>query len=170
MQVSQKIAPCLWFDRNAEEAANFYVSVFKNSRIIRETRYPQAGQETHKQPAGSTMTVEFELDGQIFTALNGGPEFKFSEAISFQVLCKNQAEIDHYWNKLAQGGDPKAQVCGWVKDKFGLSWQVVPAALPEMLKDHNSPKAQRVMEALLKMKKINVNDLERAASGEFVHK
>ena len=170
MQVSQRIAPCLWFDRHAEEAANFYVSVFKNSRIVRVSRYPQAGQEIHKQPAGSTMTVEFELDGQLFTALNGGPDFKFNEAISFQVDCKDQAEIDHYWNKLSQGGDPKAQQCGWLKDKFGLSWQVVPAALPEMLKDHTSGKAQRVMEALLTMKKIDVKELERAAAGEVVNR
>jgi predicted 3-demethylubiquinone-9 3-methyltransferase (glyoxalase superfamily) len=170
MQVNQRIAPCLWFDRQAEEAANLYVSVFANSRILRVSRYTEAGKEVHKQSPGSVMTVEFELDGQLFTALNGGPDFKFNEAVSFQVLCRNQEEIDHYWNKLSSGGDAKAQQCGWLKDKYGLSWQVIPAALPEMLKDHTSGKAQRVMEALLRMKKIDVNELERAAAREVVHK
>ena len=170
MQVSQKISPCLWFDRQAEEAANFYVSVFKNSRLGRVSRYPEAGKEIHKQTAGSVMTVEFELDGQPFTALNGGPDFKFTEAVSFQVLCRNQEEVDHFWNKLSPGGDPNAQQCGWLKDKYGLSWQVIPAVLPEMLKDHTSGKAQRVMDAMLGMKKIDVKELERAAAGEVVHK
>ena len=127
MQSTQKIAPCLWFDSQAEEAANFYVSVFKNSKITSVAKYTKAGQETHKKRPGSVMTVEFELDGQPFTALNGGPDFKFNEAVSLQVPCRNQDEIDHYWNKLSKGGDPKAQQCGWLKDKYGLSWQVVPS-------------------------------------------
>ena len=168
MHISQRIGPCLWFDHQAEEAAAFYVSVFKNSKIVSVARYPKAGQEIHKQPAGSVMTVEFELDGQPFTALNGGPDFKFNEAISLQVSCKNQEEIDHYWNKLSQGGDAKAQQCGWLKDKYGLSWQVVPAIMPELFKDHESPEAQRAMEALLRMKKIDVKELERAAAGDRV--
>jgi predicted 3-demethylubiquinone-9 3-methyltransferase (glyoxalase superfamily) len=168
MHISQRIAPCLWFDNQAEEAATFYTSVFKNSKIITVARYPKAGQEVHKRPAGSVMTVAFELDGQPFTALNGGPAFKFNEAISLQVNCSNQDELDHYWNKLSVGGDPKSQQCGWLKDKYGLSWQIVPTVLPEMLKDHQSPKAQRVMEALLRMKKLDIRELERAAAGEKV--
>jgi len=163
-----RIAPCLWFDNQAEEAAKFYVAAFKNSKIVRVARYPKAGQEIHKRPEGSVMTVEFELDGQPFTALNGGPEFKFSEAVSLQVICKNQAEIDHHWSHLSKGGDPKAQQCGWLKDKFGLSWQVIPAVLPDMLKDHESSKAQRAMEALLRMKKIDISELERAVAGDRV--
>ncbi|HJR59915.1 MAG TPA: VOC family protein [Vicinamibacterales bacterium] len=168
MHVSHRIAPCLWFDTRAEEAAAFYVSVFKNSKIVRVARYPKAGQEVHKRPEGSVMTVEFELDGQPFTALNGGPEFKFNEAVSLQVICKNQEEIDHYWNKLSKDGDPGAQQCGWLKDKYGLSWQVIPAALLDLLKDHESTKAQRAMEALLRMKKIDITELERAAAGDRV--
>ena len=168
MNISQRIAPCLWFDNRAEEAANFYVSVFKNSKIVKVARYPKAGQEVHKHSAGSVMTVEFELDGQRFTALNGGPEFKFNEAISLQVNCANQQEIDYHWNKLSEGGDPRAQQCGWLKDKYGLSWQVVPTVISELFKDHESGKAQRAMEALLKMKKIDVKELERAATGDKV--
>src|SRR5262245_41522326 len=141
------IAPCLWFDTQAEEAARFYTGVFQNSRIKATTRYSDAGFEVHHRPAGSVLTVEFELDGQPFTALNGGPEFKFSEAISFQVYCNDQDEIDYYWEKLGTGGDPKAQQCGWLKDKFGMSWQVVPRGMEEMLKDENSPGAKRAMEA-----------------------
>jgi predicted 3-demethylubiquinone-9 3-methyltransferase (glyoxalase superfamily) len=156
----------LWFDNQAEEAANFYVSVFKNSRIVRVSRYPRAGQEIHKRPEGSVMTVEFELEGQPFTALNGGPEFKFNEAVSLQIGCKNQQEIDYYWDKLSKGGDPKAQQCGWLKDKYGLSWQVIPTALPDMLKDHESSRARHAMEALLRMKKIDVGELERAVAAD----
>jgi predicted 3-demethylubiquinone-9 3-methyltransferase (glyoxalase superfamily) len=163
--ISARIAPCLWFDYQAEEAANFYVSVFKNSKIVAVNRYSKAGQETHKRPPGSIMTVAFELDGQPVTALNGGPIFKFTEAISLQVLCDSQAEIDYYWQKLAQGGDPTAQVCGWLKDRFGLSWQVVPRMLPDLLKDHESEKAQRAMEAVMRMKKLDIAELERAAAG-----
>jgi predicted 3-demethylubiquinone-9 3-methyltransferase (glyoxalase superfamily) len=168
MHVSQRIAPCLWFDQQAEEAAQFYVSVFKNSKILRVARYPKAGQEVHKQPPGSVMTVEFELDGQPFTALNGGPDFKFNEAVSLQVNCKDQEEVDYYWEKLSQGGDPRAQQCGWLKDKYGLSWQVIPTALPDMLKDHESTQAQRAMEAMLRMKKIDIREVERAVAGDKV--
>ena len=168
MQLTQRIAPCLWFDSQAEEAANFYVSVFKNSKITSVAKYTKAGQETHKHRPGSVMTVEFELDGQPFTALNGGPDFKFNEAVSFQVPCRNQEEIDHYWDKLSKGGDPKAQMCGWLKDKYGLSWQVVPTILRELLKDDQSPTAARAMDALLQMKKIDIRELERAVAGDKV--
>ena len=168
MHATQRIAPCLWFDSQAEEAARFYVSVFKNSKITTMTRYGKAGYETHKRPAGSVMTVAFELDGQPFTALNGGPVFKFNEAVSLQINCETQEEVDYYWEKLSKGGDPKAQQCGWLKDRYGLSWQVVPAVLPELLKDHESAKAQRAMEALLRMKKIDIAELQRAVAGDRV--
>jgi predicted 3-demethylubiquinone-9 3-methyltransferase (glyoxalase superfamily) len=166
MPVTQRIAPCLWFDHQAEEAATFYVSVFKNSKIVTVARYSKAGLEIHKRPMGSVMTVAFELDGQAFTALNGGPVFTFNEAVSLQVSCDNQEEVDYYWEKLSKGGDPKSQQCGWLKDKYGLSWQIVPTVLPEMLKDHESPKAQRAMEAMLRMKKIDIAELERAFAGQ----
>jgi predicted 3-demethylubiquinone-9 3-methyltransferase (glyoxalase superfamily) len=164
MQVTQRIAPCLWFDDQAEEAAKFYVSVFKNSRIVSITRYPKAGQEIHKKPAGSVMVVAFELDGHPFTALNGGPAFTFNEAISLQVNCDTQEEVDSYWDKLSKGGDPTAQQCGWLKDKYGVSWQVVPRVLSELLKDHGSETAQHAMEAMLQMKKIDIGQLERAVA------
>jgi predicted 3-demethylubiquinone-9 3-methyltransferase (glyoxalase superfamily) len=160
-----RIAPCLWFDHQAEEAARFYVSVFKNARITAVTRYSDAGQEIHRKPPGSVMTVEFELDGQRMTALNGGPLFKFNEAVSLQVFCGTQGEIDDYWEKLGQGGDPKAQQCGWLKDKYGLSWQVVPTGMEQMLKDPESPGARRAMEAMLKMKKIDIATLKGALEG-----
>jgi len=168
MRITQRISPCLWFDHQAEEAADFYVSVFRNSKIISVSRYGKAGQETHRRPEGSVMTVAFELDGQPFTALSGGPVFTFNEAVSLQVNCDSQEEVGYYWEKLSAGGDPKAQQCGWLKDKFGLSWQVVPRMLPELLKDHESAKAQRAMEAMLRMKKIDIGELERAAAGERV--
>jgi predicted 3-demethylubiquinone-9 3-methyltransferase (glyoxalase superfamily) len=164
MQLKQRIAPCLWFDSQAEQAAAFYISVFKNSRVVGVSRYSDVGREIHQRPAGSVMTVVFELDGQQFTALNGGPIFKFNEAISLQVICENQKEIDYYWNALSKGGDPNAQQCGWLKDQFGLSWQVVPTLLDELLKDHNSDTAQRAMEAMLRMKKIDIAELERAVT------
>jgi predicted 3-demethylubiquinone-9 3-methyltransferase (glyoxalase superfamily) len=164
MPVKQRLSPCLWFDDQAEDAAKFYVSVFRNSKIGRITRYPRAGQEAHHRPPGSVMIVEFELDGQMLTAFNGGPVFKFTEAISLQVYCDSQEEIDYYWEKLSQGGDPSAQQCGWLKDKYGLSWQVVPTALTKLFENHESPKAQRAMEAMLRMKKINIAELERAAA------
>jgi predicted 3-demethylubiquinone-9 3-methyltransferase (glyoxalase superfamily) len=158
----QKINPCLWFDYNAEEAVNRYVSIFKNSKILGVSRYGKAGKEIHGRPAGSVMTVAFELDGQRFTALNGGPHFKFNEAVSFQVNCETQEEVDYYWEQLSQGGDEKAQQCGWVKDRFGLSWQIVPTALPEMLQDPDGEKTNRVMVVLLRMKKLDIAELRRA--------
>ena len=156
------IAPCLWFDDQAEEAARFYTGIFKNSRIGKISRYGEAGQEVTHKPPGSVMMVAFELDGQPFNALNGGPLFQFSEAISFVIPCKDQKEIDFYWDKLSQGGDPKAQQCGWLKDKYGVSWQVVPAVLEDMVGDPNSERSQRAMEAMLSMKKLDISTLERA--------
>jgi predicted 3-demethylubiquinone-9 3-methyltransferase (glyoxalase superfamily) len=162
----RKITPCLWFDNQAEEAAKFYTGIFKNSRIGKIARYGEAGREVTRKPPGSVMLVEFELDGEPFQALNGGPDFKFNEAISLVITCKDQKEVDYYWDKLSQGGDPNAQMCGWLKDKFGLSWQVVPAVLPEMVGDPKSEKSQRAMEAMLKMKKLDIATLERAYAGE----
>jgi predicted 3-demethylubiquinone-9 3-methyltransferase (glyoxalase superfamily) len=156
------IAPCLWFDDQAEEAARFYTGVFTNSRIGKISRYGDAGREIHGRPPGSVMTVEFELNGQPFTALNGGPVFEFNEAISLVVTCKDQKEIDEYWEKLSKGGDPNAQQCGWLKDKFGVSWQVVPAVLGDLLGDPDSGKSQHAMEAMLRMKKMDIAELERA--------
>ena len=155
----QKITPFLWFDTQAEEAAKFYASVFPNSKILKTARYGEAG----PGPKGSVMTVEFELDGQRMIALNGGPQFKFTEAISLSVDCKTQEELDHYWTKLSQGG--KEQPCGWLKDKYGLSWQVNPAILGELLSGPDAKKAKRVMEAMLKMKKIDIAALKAAAEG-----
>ena len=160
----QKISPCLWFDTQAEEAAKFYTSVFDNSRITRISRYGKAGREVHGKQAGSVMVVEFELDGQTFIALNGGPQFKFDEAVSFQVACDSQNEIDYYWSKLTAGGQEGS--CGWLKDKFGLSWQVFPSALPKMLMDADRAKAARVMNAFMKMKKFDKATLERVYAGE----
>ena len=163
---AQAITPCLWFDSQAEEAARFYTGIFKNSRIGTISRYGEAGHEVHGRTAGSVMTVEFELNGQPFTALNGGPHFKFNEAVSFQIMCQTQEEVDHYWNKLSQGGDPKAQQCGWLKDKYGLSWQVVPSVLAKLMSDPDREKAGRVMEALLQMKKLDIAELKQAAEGD----
>jgi predicted 3-demethylubiquinone-9 3-methyltransferase (glyoxalase superfamily) len=160
----QKIAPCLWFDDQAEEAAEFYTAIFSNSKVLNISRYGEAGQEIHGKPAGTVMTVAFELDGQGFTALNGGPMFKFNEAISFQVSCETQQEVDYYWGKLSEGGEEKAQQCGWLKDKYGVSWQIVPDILVKMLNDSDSEKSQRVMEAMLRMKKIEIDELRRAYS------
>ena len=162
--ISTRITPCLWYDTEAEEAAKLYVSVFKNSRIIRIERYPEAGQEVHGKPAGSVMVVVFSLDGQEFTALNGGPQFKFDEAISFQIPCENQQDIDHYWSALTSGGGEEGP-CGWLKDKFGLSWQVAPIRLQEMLSDPDPAKRNRVMTQMLKMKKLDIAPLERAFNG-----
>jgi len=165
-----RIAPCLWFADQAEEAARFYTGIFKNSRIRTITRYGTAGFEAHHRPAGSIMTVEFELDGQPFTALNGGPVFTFNEAISLQIFCATQDEIDYYWEKLSAGGDPQAQQCGWLKDRYGVSWQVVPANMEELFKDEESPGAKRAMEAMLQMKKLDIAELERAHGGvELAH-
>jgi len=164
MPKSQKIAPCLWFDGRAEQAARFYTGIFKNSRIGRITHYGEAGREVHGQTPGTVLTVEFELEGQTFTALNGGPAFKFTEAISFQVNCETQQEVDYYWEKLSDGGDEKAQQCGWLKDKFGVSWQIFPTRLIELLGDPDREKSQRVMREMLSMRKIEIDALERAAA------
>jgi predicted 3-demethylubiquinone-9 3-methyltransferase (glyoxalase superfamily) len=161
----RKITPCLWFDDQAEEAANFYVSVFPDSRIVKVSRYGEAGFEIHGRPAGSVMTVLFELGGQSFTALNGGPVFKFNEAVSFEVECATQGEVDYFWDRLSEGGDPRAQQCGWLKDRFGLSWQVVPAILDDLVSDPRSPKSQRAMQAMLGMKKLDIAELQRAYDG-----
>lgn len=165
MAFVQKIKPCLWFDNQAEEAARFYISLFDNSAIGTITRYGKEGFEVHARPAGSVMTVSFRLEGQEFTALNGGPHFKFNEAISFVVHCETQAEVDHYWDGLCEGGDERAQQCGWLKDKYGVSWQIVPAALFEMIADADSEKSGRVMRALLQMKKLDLAALRRAYDG-----
>ena len=165
MQVIQKITPCLWFDDQAEEAVEFYIAIFRNSKIVQVARYGEAGREIHGKPAGTVMTVAFELEGQAFTALNGGPMFTFNEAISFQVNCETQGEVDYYWEKLSEGGDVRAQQCGWLKDKYGASWQVVPKVLVEMITDPDSAKSGRVMEAMLQMKKIDIDELKRAHAG-----
>ncbi|NDU93152.1 MAG: VOC family protein [Ferrovum sp.] len=158
----QKITPFLWFDTRAEEAAGYYVSIFKHSKIGTVSRYGQEGREIHKQPEGTVMAVDFELDGQAFTALNGGPLFKFNESVSFQVHCDTQEEVDYYWEALSAGGDPKAQQCGWLKDKYGLSWQIVPTILGKLLSDKDAAKSGRVMKALLQMKKLDIAGLTRA--------
>jgi predicted 3-demethylubiquinone-9 3-methyltransferase (glyoxalase superfamily) len=165
MPTIQKISPCLWFDKQGEDAAKFYVSIFDKSRIVRTAKYSEVGQEVHGQKAGTVMTVDFELEGQSFTALNGGPHFKFTEAISLQVLCETQEEIDKYWMKLSEGGDPKAHQCGWLKDKFGLSWQIVPKIVPELVSGSDTAKAGRVMGAVLKMKKLDIAKIKQAAEG-----
>jgi len=155
----QKITPCLWFDGNAEEAANFYASVFKTAKIGKILRYGESG----PGPKGSVLTVSFELEGLEFTALNGGPQYKFTEAISLQVDCKSQEEVDYYWDKLSEGGE--IVQCGWLKDKFGLSWQIVPSALIEMLNDADPIKASRVMQAMMQMKKLDIAELQKAYAG-----
>ncbi|MDP9489305.1 MAG: VOC family protein [Thermoproteota archaeon] len=162
----QKISPCLWFDDSAEEAVKFYVSIFKNSKVGNVTRYGKEGYEIHKKKEGSVMTINFEIEGQKFLALNGGPIFKFNEAISFQIYCDMQEEIDYYWEKLTEGGDKNAQVCGWLKDKFGASWQVVPIALIKMLQDKDSKKTERVMKAMLQMQKLDIDALTKAYQEE----
>ena len=164
MQVTgQKINPCLWFDTEAEEAAKFYCSVFKNSKMGKVSRYVDEGQEIHGKPAGSVMAVEFELEGRKFAALNGGPHFKFDEAISFQIHCEDQQEVDYFWKKLSEGGSEGP--CGWLKDKFGLSWQVVPNVLYEMLVDSDHAKVKRVTNAFLHMKKFDIAELKRVYAG-----
>ena len=157
----QKITPFLWFDDNAEEAVKFYTSIFKNSKIGKIARYDKAGEKAAGRPAGSVMTIEFHLEGQEFVALNGGPHFKFTEAISFVVNCQTQEEVDYYWEKLSEGG--KEVQCGWLKDKFGLSWQIVPTVLGELLSDKDAAKSQRVMEAMLQMVKLDIKKLKQAA-------
>jgi predicted 3-demethylubiquinone-9 3-methyltransferase (glyoxalase superfamily) len=165
MATTPKISPCLWFDDRAEEVAEFYVGIFESSRIVSILRYGKAGFEVHQRPAGSVMTVDFDLDGQRFTALNGGPHFQFNEAISFQIFCDSQEEIDYYWEALTAGGDPTAQQCGWLKDRYGVSWQVVPKGMEEMLGDPESAAGQRAMEAMLRMKKIDMRALQSAYEG-----
>jgi predicted 3-demethylubiquinone-9 3-methyltransferase (glyoxalase superfamily) len=159
----QKITPFLWFDSQAEEAANFYVSIFRNARVREASRYDEAASKASGRPRGSVMTVAFELDGQEFIALNGGPMFKFTEAISLVVNCETQAEVDHYWDKLTDGGQEVQ--CGWLKDRFGVSWQVVPTVLTELLQDKDPEKAKRVMAAMLQMKRLSVDGLKRAYEG-----
>lgn len=154
-----QLTPCLWFDTEGEEAAKFYTSVFPNSRITDVSYYGEAG----PRPAGTVLTVSFELDGHPFTALNGGPQFTFDEAISFEITCRDQDEVDHYWNALTESGEESQ--CGWLKDKFGVSWQVVPTALPELLRSDDTEASTRVMEAMLAMKKIDIAALEAAAAG-----
>jgi predicted 3-demethylubiquinone-9 3-methyltransferase (glyoxalase superfamily) len=160
----QKLTPFLWFDNQAEEAANLYTSIFKNSKVGTITRYDEAAAQASGRSAGSAMTVEFELEGQKFVGLNGGPIFKFTEAVSFAVSCETQEEVDYFWNKLTADGGAESQ-CGWLKDKFGLSWQIVPKILPELLKDKDAAKAHRVMKAMLQMKKIEIAKLKEAAAG-----
>lgn len=162
-KIKQKITPCLWFDSQAEEAAKFYTSVFDNSRIGQVSRYGKAGQEVHGREPGSVMVVEFELEGQAFTALNGGPLFKFNEAVSFQVTCDTQTEIDHFWSKLSQGGQEGQ--CGWLKDKFGLSWQIVPSILPELISSAKGAELDGIIGAVMQMKKFDLAKLQQAGAG-----
>ena len=162
MATMQKITSNLWFDKQAEEAVKFYTSVFKNARVGRIGRYGKEGQEVHGMPEGTVMTVEFWLEEQGFVALNGGPHFKFNEAVSFIVNCETQEEVDYYWDKLSEGGDEKAQMCGWLKDKFGLSWQIVPTILSNLITDADARKAGNVMKAMLQMKKIDMATLQQA--------
>jgi predicted 3-demethylubiquinone-9 3-methyltransferase (glyoxalase superfamily) len=164
MNFSSKIAPCLWFAGEAEEAVRFYTGIFPDSRIGKIARYGKTGFEVHGQKEGTVLTVQFELAGQEFTALNGGPLFKFNEAISLQIYVEDQKELDYYWDKLGAGGDPKAQVCGWLKDRYGLSWQVVPREMVEWFGDPDA-KSERAMAALLKMGKLDVAALRRAYAG-----
>lgn len=160
-----KIAPCLWFDDQAEEAVNFYVSVFKDGKINSITRYTEAGHEIHGRPAGSVMAVAFELFGQTYTALNGGPLFQFTEAISFQIDCATQEEVDYYWEKLTPGGPEDCQQCGWLKDRFGVSWQVVPSILPKLMLADDAAAVKRMTDAMLQMVKLDIAGLERAFAG-----
>jgi predicted 3-demethylubiquinone-9 3-methyltransferase (glyoxalase superfamily) len=159
------ISPCLWFDSEAEEAARYYVSIFKKAKILDITRYPSVGRDIHGREPGSVMTVRFVLNGLEFVALNGGPLFKFNEAVSLMVLCRTQAEIDYYWEKLGAGGDPKAQACGWLKDKFGLSWQVAPRSFTDMWKNPKAKGTERAFAAMMQMKKLDIAALEAARKG-----
>lgn len=161
---SQRITPCLWFDTQAEEAAQFYTSIFKDSRIGRVSRYGKEGHEIHGKKAGTVMVVEFEIEGQTFIALNGGPHFKFNAAVSFQVHCETQVEVDYFWSKFTEDGEEGH--CGWLKDKFGVSWQIVPTALPKLLIDADPGKSQRVTKAFLQMKKFDIAALQRAYDGQ----
>jgi predicted 3-demethylubiquinone-9 3-methyltransferase (glyoxalase superfamily) len=161
----QKITPFLWFDNQAEEAAIFYTSIFKNSKIVSIARYGDEAAEASGKPKGTVMTVAFQLEGQEFVALNGGPQFKFTEAISFVVHCDSQEDVDYYWEKLSKGGDEQAQQCGWLKDQYGLSWQIVPQILVQLVNDPDAERSRRVMEAMLPMKKIDLEKIKRAIDG-----
>ena len=161
--LKQKISPCLWFDTEAEDAAEFYTSVFENSAIKQISRYGNAGREVHGKEPDSVMVVEFEIEGQTFAALNGGPHFKFNEAVSFQVMCDTRAEIDYFWSKLSQDG--REGQCGWLKDKYGLSWQVVPSELPELIADTSGARHDRVIGAVMQMKKFDIEAIKHAHAG-----
>jgi len=165
MSIRTRVVPCLWFDQDAEAAAELYTGVFPNSRIVNVRRYPNAGRETHGQSAGAAMTVDFEIDGLHITALNGGPHFKFNEAVSLQVMCETQDEIDHHWQRLGEGGDPAARQCGWLKDRFGLSWQIVPIQLAELFSTCDAPARERLMKEMLSQKKLDIARLQQAAAG-----
>ena len=160
-----RITPCLWFASEALEAAKYYVGIFKNSKVRKIMRYGKAGQEQHGQKPGSVLMVAFELDGQPFTALNGGPSFKFNEAVSLQVYCKDQKEVDYYWKKLGAGGDPAAQVCGWLKDKYGLSWQIVPEKQLELIGNPKSARSQRAFAEMMRQKKPDIAAVQKAYDG-----
>jgi predicted 3-demethylubiquinone-9 3-methyltransferase (glyoxalase superfamily) len=168
MAIMQKITSNLWFDTQAEEAAKYYVSIFKNSSVNKITHFGKEGYDIHRMPEGTVMTVEFTIEGQKFVALNGGPIFKFNEAVSFIINCETQEEIDYYWNKLSDGGDKSAQQCGWLKDKFGLSWQVVPTILDKLMADPDAKRSGSVMNAMLKMKKLDIRKLEEAYHDEAI--
>jgi predicted 3-demethylubiquinone-9 3-methyltransferase (glyoxalase superfamily) len=161
----QGITTCLWFDTQAEEAARFYTSIFPNSKVGQITRYGEAGREVHGREPGTVLTVAFELDGHPFTALNGGPQYRFTEAISFQVMCETQADVDYFWERLSVGGDPKSQQCAWLKDRYGVSWQIVPTVLMALIGDPDAAKAGRAMTAMMGMKKIDIAALQKAAAG-----
>jgi predicted 3-demethylubiquinone-9 3-methyltransferase (glyoxalase superfamily) len=165
MAAMQKITINLWFDDKAEEAAKFYASIFKNSGVGRITRYGKEGHEIHGKKEGTAMTVEFRIEGQEFVALNGGPQFKFTEAVSFIVRCETQAEVDYFWDRLGEGGDPKAQQCGWLKDRYGISWQIIPVAFTKMINDPDPEKSQRVVKAMFTMKKLDIGVLRKAYEG-----
>ncbi len=165
MEFASKIVPCLWFDKEAEDAARLYTGIFPGGRITGTSHYFKSGEDVHGKPAGSVLAVSFELAGVSFTALNGGPVFRFNEAVSLQVMCDTQEELDHYWSRLTEGGDPAAQQCGWLKDRFGLSWQVTPKALLEMITDRDPTKAERAFAAMMNMKKLDIAALRRAYAG-----
>ena len=162
MAITQRIRPCLWFDNQAEEAARYYAGIFKNSSIDKISHYGKAGYEVHHKPAGSVLTVEFTLDGSKFTALNGGPDFKFNEAMSLEIYCDTQDEIDYYWEKLTSDGGQES-MCGWLKDKYGLSWQVVPSILPELFR--NDETGNKVLQAVMQMRKLDLATMKKAAEG-----
>lgn len=168
MSAKPRISPFLWFEHQAEEAANFYVSIFPNSRITQLSRYGEAGREHHRREPGSVMVVAFELDGQPVAALNGGPLFRFSEAISLVISCETQEEVDHYWDRLSEGGDPKAQACGWLKDRYGLSWQVVPTIFSRLFGGQPNEGSERAMATMMQMKKPDIAALQAAYEGVAV--